>query len=64
MKKAIGYVVKVKKMWENEYDYYFFEKLSLAKESADVYMKYSETTICEMYADCESGKMSIEPMDY
>jgi hypothetical protein len=37
MKKFIGYVVKVKKMWDNDFEFYFFEKLSLARISADEY---------------------------
>lgn len=64
MKKFIGYVVKVKKMWDNDFDFYFFEKLSLAKTSADVYNKHTNATIYELYADCYSGKMTLDPMDY
>lgn len=64
MKKFIGYVVKVKKMWDDDFDFYFFEKLSLAKTSADVYNEHTTATIYELYADCYSGKMTLDPMDY
>ena len=63
MEKLIGYVVKVKKMWDNDFDFYFFEKLSLAKISTDEYRKYTDATIYELYADCYSGKMTLDPMD-
>lgn len=64
MKKMLGYVVKVKNIWDEDFKYYFYEKLNLAKIACDTYRTNTTATICELYADCENGKMTVEPMDY